>query len=103
MTVLGWIALCAVGVIAGGWLVVSFSRPGPRREGTAWVATLAMYVALLCLFVNLTRRAWLGDSTAGLVGFGLLATVFGIGLLLATARTVRALRGRVSKDVSATH
>ena len=103
MSVLGWIALCAVAVVATGWLVVSFSRPGPRRATTAWVATVAMYVALLCLFLNLTRRAWTGDSTAGLVGFGFLATVFGIGLVLAVARTFAALRGRSSKDVSTTH
>jgi drug/metabolite transporter (DMT)-like permease len=99
----GWIGLGAVAVLALGWLVVSFSRRGPRRDTTAWVATVAMYVALLCLFTHLTSRSWDRDSTAGLVGFGFLATVFAIGLVLATVRTIGSLRGRSGRDVSATH
>jgi hypothetical protein len=101
--VLGWIAVCALAVVVIAWLIVSFVRPGTGRTLAAWAATIGMYVALLCLFVHLVSRARAEDSTAGLVGFGFLASLFAIGLVVAVARTVLALRAGPSKDASATH
>jgi hypothetical protein len=101
--VLGWIGLGAVAVVVIGWLWVSFAKPGRQRDAAAWIATLSLYVALLSLFVHLTSRALANDSTAGLIGFGFLASMFAIGLVLALARTVGTLRGRASRDTSATN
>jgi uncharacterized membrane protein len=97
------LAIGAAVVVALGWLIVSFRRPGPGRDRTAWIAAVALYVALLSFFVNLTRRAWERDSNAAIVAFGFLATLFGIGLVLALTKTIAAFRGRVSQDTSTTH
>jgi hypothetical protein len=99
--VLGWIGVAAVAVVVIGWLVVSFQRPGPSRDLVARVGSIGLYVALLCFFVSLTRRALERDSTAGLIGFGFLAAMFAIGLVVAVARTIGSRRGR-RDDVGAT-
>ena len=84
----------AVAVAVIGWLVVSFSAPGRRRTLAEWVSTSAIYLALASLFSQLFHRAWLADSTAGLIGFGLLLLIFSCGLVVSLSHTLLQLRGR---------
>ena len=94
----------ALAVLVLGWLAVSLLRPSPNRRRVEWLATTSMYVFLLSLFVNLLLRAIATDSLAGMIAFGMLATMFAGGLLVSTARTLGALAGRSpSSGSSATH
>jgi len=91
-------------VLFVGWLVVSFSPPSPRRTSLEWLSTTAMYVALLTLFVHLTRRAAAGDNSVALAAFGFLCVFFGGGLLVTLYHTVVAFRGGgETSSSSATH
>jgi hypothetical protein len=99
--IVGW---TAVAVLVVGWLVVSFSGPGPRRAVIEWVSASAMYLALSMLFWNLILRAWNGGNHFALAAFGFLALMFGAGLCVSLYNTLRVLRGGgASADVSATH
>jgi hypothetical protein len=97
----GW---SAVAVVVACWLVVSFaSREGARRRA-GWLGATAMYVAFVCLFGSLFRRAWAGDSTLGMLGLGLMLAFFSAGFVLAVPRALRAFAGREAGKVeSATH
>ena len=98
------VGVAGLALLVIGWLVVSFSAPGPRRERIEWLAACGMYVALLSLFVHLSLRAQENGSTAALVAFGFLALFFAAGLLVCLNQTVAALRGRRGKGTeSATH
>ena len=96
----GW---CAAALLVVLWLAVSFMAPTRRRESLEWAAATSMYLALLMLFTNLVLRARAGDSTLGLVAFGLLWIVFAGGLLVSAVNTVRSLRGAAKVQASATH
>ena len=50
MSTIGIVGWCAVAVLVVGWLVVSFSGPGPRRAVIEWLSASAMYLALSMLF-----------------------------------------------------
>lgn len=102
-SILGWTGAAAVAVVVVAWLAASFQAPGRARVITAWLGTLGLYVALLSLFASLLRRSLAADSTAGLIGFGFLATMFAIGLVVALYKTLVSLRGDGSGDASATH
>jgi len=94
----------AVLVLVVGWLWVSFSPPSPRRTSIEWLSAMAMYVALLTLFVHLTRRAAAGDGTVAVWALGFLCVFFGGGLLVTVYRTVVAFRGgSETSTTSATH
>ena len=86
------IGMSAVAVLVVGWLVVSFSPPGPRRAVVEWIAAMAMYVALVSLFVNLSLEALEKDSTVGLVAFGFLTFLFGSGFLVSVYNVYNAVR-----------
>jgi hypothetical protein len=99
--IIGW---TAVAVLVIGWLVVSFSGPGPRRAVIEWVSASAMYVALSMLFWNLILRAWNSGNHFALVAFVFLGLMFGVGLCVSLYNTARVLRGGgQSADASATH
>jgi hypothetical protein len=100
---LGWVGVAAAALVALAWLVVSFLREGRPRRVVAWLGANALYLALVCFFANLLLRAHAEGRTAGLVGFGFLVAVFGIGLLVSLTKTVGALRGRSSSGDSATN
>lgn len=100
---LGMVGAGAVGVVAVGWLAVSFMRPGPSRNRVAWLGAVALYVALLCFFVNLLRGSITRDSLAGMIGFGFLTAMFGMGLVVSTAKALGSLRERAASDASATN
>lgn len=86
----GWSAAALVVVL---WLVVSFTRPSPRRVVVEWTAAVGLYLALTMLFLGLVLDALESGSRLALVAFGLLLTVFGVGGIVAFANTLRALRG----------
>jgi len=100
---LGGVAIGAIVLVLIAWLVVSFQRPGPARNAMAWAGTIGFYGALLSLFVHLVGRSLDNDSTAGLVGFGFLATMFGLGLVVAIARAIGSLRSVAASEASATN
>ncbi len=100
---LGAFSIAAIAVVVIAWLVVSFQRPGPVRNVVAWLGTIGFYGALLSLFVHLVGRSLDKNSTAGLVGFGFLATMFGLGLIVAIARAIGSLRSVTASEASATN
>ena len=104
MNVLIMIAIGAIAVVVIGWLAVSFMSAGPGRRRIEWLAATALYVALLSFFINLVRRSIASDNEAGMIAFGFLAGMFSIGLVIASVKTIAALRGvGASKQSSATH
>jgi hypothetical protein len=101
IAVVGW---SAAAVLVVGWLVVSFTAPGPRRAMIEWISASAMYLALSMLFWNLILKAWTSGNHFALVAFGFLGLMFGMGLCVALYNTLRVLRGHAeSGDASATH
>ena len=92
MSLVATVGFGAMAVLVCGWLVVSFSRPGPLRTVVEWLSACAMYVALLMLFTNLMLRAQANENTFALVAFGFLCLLFGTGLLICSYYTVTALR-----------
>ena len=103
MSWIGWMGCAGLAVVVVGWLVVSFSRPGPRRERVEWVAACGLYVTLLMLFAHLVQKALASDSTLALVAFGFLAVIFAIGLLVCLAYTLAAFRAPRRANPSATN
>lgn len=98
------IAIGAAAVVAIAWLVVSFLEPSAQRRRIEWVGTTALYVALLSLFANLIRRSIESGNKIGMIAFGMLAGMFAIGLVIASLRTLAALRGSGgAKADDATH
>jgi hypothetical protein len=94
----------AVALLVACWLIAAFASPGPLRSRTAWLGATAMYVAFGCLWLSLLLRARANDSLAGTLGFGFLLAFFGVGLVLALQRLLRAFAGRdAGKVESATH
>jgi hypothetical protein len=97
------IGYTGLGVLVVGWLVVSFSPPGPRRAVVEWLGACGMYLALLSLFLHLLGRALESDSTVGLIAFGFLVVFFGVGLVLCVAQMGMSLRGPGKTESSATN
>ena len=91
------IGFSGLAVLVLGWLVISFSESGPRRERLEWIAACGMYVALLSLFVHLSLRAYESGSTIALVAFGFLVSFFSLGLVICLHHTLAALRGKRGK------
>jgi protein-S-isoprenylcysteine O-methyltransferase Ste14 len=100
---IGWIGCAGLAVVVVGWLVVSFTRPDPRRERVEWVAACGLYVALLMFFLHLVQRALASDSTLALVAFGILAVLFAVGLLVCLVYTLGAFRAPRRANPSATN
>ena len=91
------IGFSGLALLVVGWLIVSFSAPGPRRERVEWVAACGMYAALLSLFVHLSLRAYERGSTAAVVAFGFLVLFFTAGFCVCFKQTLTALGGRSTK------
>ena len=104
MHVISMVAAGAAAVVAIAWLAVSFLNPSATRRKVEWLGATALYVALLSLFVNLVRRSIESGNHAGVVAFGFLTAMFAIGLVIASIKTLAALRGRsAAKETGATH
>ena len=91
------IGFTGLAVLVIGWLIVSFTQPGPRRERVEWMAACGMYAALLSLFVHLTIRAYERDSEPAMLAFGFLVLFFTSGFGVCLNQTISALRGRRTK------
>ena len=103
MSAVAGVGFAGLAVVGIGWLVISFSAPGPRRERIEWIAACGLYVALLALFVHLLGKAHARESTAGLAAFGFLVAFFASGLLVCLAHAIGAFRARKPRDESATN
>ena len=102
MHILTVVALSALAVLVVTWLAVSFLAPSPRRRALEWLSATAMYVALLAFFGRQLHAAIVGEAWIRTFAFGFLVAVFGIGLGISTARTIRALAGRTDGGESST-
>ncbi len=98
--IVGWAAAALVVV---GWLVISFSEPGRKREIAEWASASALYLSLLMLFTWLLRKAIATESTAGMIGFGFLSVLFGMGLCVSLYHAARSGRGADKSRSSATN
>jgi hypothetical protein len=87
------VGFTALGLLVVLWLVVSFTRPGPRRDVLEWSGALCLYVALCMLFLNLVRRAVESGNTIALVAFGFLGVVFVLGGCVSLVNLFRSLTG----------
>ena len=96
------IGVAALAVLAVGWLLVSFSSPGPRRALLEWISAAALYLALCMLFLHLTLRSWAGGGALAPWAFGFLCALFAIGALVSLADAVRSTRGEAKSRVSTT-
>ena len=103
MDPLATVGYAALGLLVVGWLVISFREPSSLREILEWASASALYLALLMLFVRGVRWAVTEDSTAGLLGFGLLCTIFGSGLVISLWNTLRSGRTASKTQASATN
>ena len=97
------IGYSGLGVLVVAWLVVSFSKPGPRRAVVEWLGACGMYVALLALFVHLLGRALEADSLVGTIAFGFLALFFSAGLVLCLVQMGLSFRAPGKAASSATN
>jgi hypothetical protein len=101
---LSTIAAAAVAVVVVCWLAVSFLRPGAGRRKVEWIGATALFVALLCFFLNMLRRSIASDNELGMIAFGILSVMFTCSLVLSSVRTIQALTGRVGDTkTTATH
>lgn len=101
LPIVGW---SAAGVLALGWLVVSFTKPGHARTRVEWLSALAMYVVILCIMANGLLRFGESSLLLGLT-FGVLVVVFGAGTITTLVFLLRELAGSSGKGASsdATH
>lgn len=99
------VGFSALALLVACWLVAAFAAPGPLRSRSAWLGATAMYLAFGCLWLSLFLRARANDSLPGTLGFGFLLAFFGVGLVIAVQRLLRAFAGREAggKVESATH
>jgi len=96
VSVLKIVGFSSLSLLVIGWLAVSFLAPGETRSRVAWVAASFMFLALLCLFVNLFQIALREESMLGMIAFGFLGTLFTGGVLVSTVKTVGQFIGRGS-------
>jgi hypothetical protein len=97
-----WIISGSILVI--GWLIISFSPPSRKRTVIEWLATVAMYAAILAIFVSLTMRMHAAGFVFGAWAVGVLTiTLFGGGLLVSIWKTIAAIGGEKKGQSSATN
>jgi hypothetical protein len=93
----------ALGVLVLGWLAVSLQAPGRTQRLTARLASVAMYLALACLFTHLTQENWARGRAMLYVPFGFLLAVFVTGFVLSLIRGAGELTSAKDPSASATH
>lgn len=101
LPIIGW---SAAGLLALGWIVVSFAKPGRGRTIVEWISALAMYVVILCIMTNGLIR--FGENSLALrLTFGFLVLLFGAGTLTTLVFLLRELSGSEGKGATsdATH
>jgi hypothetical protein len=97
------IGVAALAVVVVGWLVVSFSSPGPRRVLVEWISATALYLSLCILFLHLTLRARAGGGALAPWAFGFLCALFASGAVVSLVNAVRATRAEGKSQVSTTN
>lgn len=87
-----WLQIASVsaGLLAAGWIAVSFLSPGRLRVACEWLSALAIYLALIALMAHAYTRA---ESKLGTILFGFLIAMFSAGFLVALRLFVRDLAG----------
>ena len=93
----------ALAVVVLGWLLISFLAAGATRSMLSWIATSALYVFLVSLFLSLTLEAWADGKNAVVFAFGFLCVLFGSGLLVSLAKTVGQIRTGASSSSDVIH
>ena len=96
VSVLKIVGIASLSLLAIAWLAVSFLAPGKTRSRLSWVAATCIYLALLCLFVNLFQSALREESMLGMIAFGFLGAIFIGGVVVSTFKTVGEFIGRSS-------
>jgi O-antigen ligase len=100
VSVLKIVGFASLSLLVIGWLVVSFLAAGKTRSRVAWVAVTCMFLALLCLFVNLFQSALREESMLGMIAFGFLGAMFSGGVVVSTVKTVGEFIGRAGTEPS---
>ncbi len=104
VAILKAVGFTAVALLVVGWLVVSFQSPGRARRLATRFSAAALYLALVCLFVQLTQENWARGRAVLFVPFGFLLLVFVSGLALTLAKGVGELaRTEKGTGAHATH
>ena len=96
VSVLKIVGFSSLSLLVIGWLAVSFLAAGKIRSRVAWFAATFLYLALVCLFVNLFQNAFREESMLGMIAFGFLGAIFIGGVVVSTFKTVGELVGRSS-------
>jgi hypothetical protein len=102
-TAVALVGYAGVTVLILAWLVVSFSKPSPRRVIVEWFGACGLYLALVSLFVHLSMRAQEAGTTPAMVAFGFLVALFGSGLVVSLVQTLLAFRSPGRLSTSATN
>ena len=103
VAILKAVGFSAAGALVLGWLVVSFQSPGRAQQLTARLAAAAMYLALVCLFTQLTQENWEKGRAVLFVPFGLLLGIFVAGFFWTLVKWAGAFGGGGDASDSATH
>jgi hypothetical protein len=93
----------AVGLLVPGWLVVSFLPAGRTQRLAARLSAAALYLALVCLFTQLTQENWEKGRAVLFVPFGFLLGIFVTGFFWTLVKWVRELGSSAESSASATH
>ena len=103
VAILKAVGFTAAGALVLGWLVVSFLPAGRPQRLAARLSAAAMYLALVCLFTQLTQENWEKGRAILFVPFGFLLGVFVSGFFLTLVKWVRELGSAGESAASATH
>jgi hypothetical protein len=103
VSILKVVGFTALGLLGLGWLVVSFLPPGRSQRLLARLAAAAMYLALACLFTQLTQDNWAKGRALLFVPFGFLLGVFVTGFFVTLVKWVQELGSAGESAASATH
>ena len=103
VAILKAVGFTALGALVLGWLGVSCLPAGRAQRLTARIAAAAMYLALACLFTQLTQDNWEKGRAILYVPFGFLLGVFVAGFFVTLVKWTQELTSAGSSSASATH
>ncbi|MGH0031930.1 MAG: hypothetical protein ACQGVC_19240 [Myxococcota bacterium] len=90
-----------------GWLIVSFTKPSPRRAVFEWAATVGLYTTILSFILHGMYVALHWDPSAGrlaaIAGLSLLSFLFCTGVAVSLVSFLLSLRGPGKAVTSATN
>jgi hypothetical protein len=103
VAILKAVGFTALGLLVLGWLVVSFLAPGRTQRLAARLSAAALYLALACLFTQLTQQNFAKGRAFLFVPFGFLLGIFVTGFFWTLVKWVRELATAGDSSASATH